>query len=649
MAAQNVTKAFGSQVLLREASIDVQPGEKIGLIGGNGIGKTTLMNLLTGHVKDLDGGQIINTLARPVPYLRQIDRFQGSRSVYDEAADALADLEQLHDRAEQLAHRMAEAADPREMDRIGHEHHEILHQLELRGGYNYAHRVERVLHGLGFADAEFTKPIEVLSGGQCTRLAIAKILLASGEVVVLDEPTNHLDIEATEWLETYLRDFPGAALVASHDRWFLDAWATRIVEFERQKLYSYPGNYSKYVQLKEERLVVEQRAYEKQQEQIAKYKSFIRRYHFGVRSSEARDRAKKLERIERDKLVPPDRAKRGPAVRFSTDARGGEIVCDVVHVAKRYGHQRLFEDVHFTVVRGERVGIIGPNGSGKTTLLKIILGEAAPDHGSVRIGHNIQAGYHDQNLGQLDDSRTVIQELSSAAGHLLEQPLRDHLARFNFTGEDKDKSVAALSGGERTRLALAKLTLSGANLLILDEPTNHLDVYAREALTAALDDYDGTVLFVTHDRRLLNDLATRILRIENGRARLYHGNYETYLHMRKKAEQEAAEAEQAATRRAAEEKTRKQKAQKQKQPPPAEAARHRKRGHRYEKQRMDEIELETEAHGDQIRQLEADLLAPEVYKNGDRIRQTREQIDRLRAQVAQLEAEWAELAEKTES
>jgi ATP-binding cassette subfamily F protein 3 len=541
---------------------------------------------------------------------------------------------------------MAGATDQRELLRIGHEHEAILHELELRGGYNYEYRIRRVLSGLGFAEDEFEKPVRVLSGGQRTRLAIGKVLLASGEVILLDEPTNHLDIEATEWLEAYLQEFSGAVLVASHDRWFLDAWATRIVEFERKRLFSYPGNFSAYERQRAERDLAHRRAYEKQQEYIEKQEAFIRRYHYGQRAREARGRAKRLGRLER--IEAPEGVRRGPAVRFNADVRGGQIVVDVEHLAKRFGEQVLFTDVHFTATRGERIGIIGPNGAGKTTLLKIILGDVPADAGAVRIGHNIQIGYHDQDLAQLDDTQTVLGEMSRAAPHLLEQPLRDHLGRFGFRGEDKGKPVAGLSGGERTRLALAKLTLSGANLLILDEPTNHLDVYARQALAAALADYDGTVLFVTHDRRLLNDLATRIVRIEAGEAKVYYGNYDTYLHMRRKAERQAAKRKDAKRQAASPDRAAAKKKATKKTAAAKRARRKPKRGHRYERRRMNEIETEIDAHTDQVRQLEADLADPELYKDGERVRTVRREIEDLRARVGALEAEWAALAEKIE-
>src|SRR6478672_6738301 len=514
LSLQDIVKHYGPEPVLAGVTFDVRPGERVSLVGPNGAGKTTLMRIVAG-LTEPDKGRVDLHSSATLGYLEQHPEFEPGHTVWDEASAALANIADLAGHSEEIAHAMAAETDEAERKRLEHRFEHIQHQLQHHDAYNLDYRIERVLEGLGFAKTSFQQELGTLSGGQQNRLLLARLLWAEPDLMLLDEPSNHLDIDATEWLENFLIESDQAILVVSHDRYFLDRVTNRTLELYQGTVESYPGNFTQYKRLKAERLEVQRRTYERQQEEIAKMEDFIRRYHFGDRHQQAEDRRKKLERIER---VAPPREIAAPPMSFPG--------------------KPLFENLSFDVLRGEKWGILGPNGSGKTTLLRCLLDELEPDSGRIIFGTGVKVGYFDQMLTGLDEEMQALDAVRPSHKEFIEQQRRDLLARFGVTGEMVFQRVGSLSGGERNRTALARLSASDANVLILDEPTNHLDLWARGALEQALGEFDGSVLFVSHDRYFLNQVATKLLIVEPGRSvvdgglrfRVIDGNYDTYLH-----------------------------------------------------------------------------------------------------------------------
>src|ERR1043166_7527746 len=477
----DVHKSYAAQEVLRGASLQVNPGEHVGLVGRNGAGKTTLFRLATGELQSIE--------------------------------------HEMH----QLEHRMAEATD--DLDAVLERYSDLQHEFERQGGFEYAAKAEAILQGLGFEREAWATPTEILSGGQKNRLGLARLLLAEPDVLLLDEPTNHLDVSAVEWLEEFLASYRSAYVIISHDRYFLDRACTRIVEIENGKAVSYTGNYSAFLVEREERREAQMRAYENQRQLIAKTEEFIRRNIAGQKTKQAKSRRKMLEKLERVDAVRPDQSSGN--FQLQKVERAGTHVLTVKDAAIGYPGKLLAEGITFILRRGECLGIIGPNGSGKTTFLKTALGKLPQLAGEVRWGANVTVGYYAQQLDALDARNEIIMELRRVAPSTATAgELRNFLARFLFTGDDVYKHVQDLSGGEKGRLALAKLIYSRVNVLVLDEPTNHLDIPSREALEEALDAYDGTIVTISHDRYFLDRVATQILALDGlGGAEHYEGDY----------------------------------------------------------------------------------------------------------------------------
>ena len=425
---------------------------------------------------------------------------------------------------------MAEAEDATDRDRAGRRYDELHRQIEHQDAYSIDHRVEEVLTGLGFTEPEFHRPAATFSGGQQSRMMLAKLLLESPDLMLLDEPSNHLDIATTEWLESYLARQPVAMVVVSHDRYFLDKVVTKIWELHQGKITAYPGNYSQYWRLRTEKAKVLERQSERQEEKAAELEAYIRKYGAGQRAKQAHDRERKLERLERDR-VETMRDVVGPVMRFDEVERSGDIVVEARKLSKAFDVP-LFRDLSLTVDRGQCVGVIGPNGAGKTTLIKTLIGREKPDPGEVKLGHKVQVGYHDQGLQTLDPDTTVVRAVwPEDDPDWVEGDVRDLLARFGLTGDLVFQTVGQLSGGEKAKAALARLCATSANLLVMDEPTNHLDIWSREALERSINEFEGTVLVVSHDRYFLNQVADRLVVIADGQARVIEGDYETYQHL----------------------------------------------------------------------------------------------------------------------
>lgn len=520
-----VHKSYGTQDVLRGVSMQVNPGEHVGLVGRNGSGKTTIFRLIN-QEEQADRGDVIRAKGVRLGLLSQHVHFESGSTVHESALAAFGHLQQIEHEMHELEHRMADAGD--ELDQILERYSDLQHQFEREGGFEYAAKAEAILQGLGFDRETWSLATEKLSGGQQNRLGLARLLLAEPDVLLLDEPTNHLDVGAVEWLEEFLQSYAAGFVIISHDRYFLDRACKRIIELERGRATSYTGNYSDYLVEREERREAQQRAYENQQQLIAKTQEFIRRNLAGQKTKQAKSRRTMLAKLERIDAVRPDQS--SGDFRLRSIERAGNQVLTADETTIGYSDKVLARDISFVLRRGECLGIIGPNGSGKTTFLRTILKQVPPLGGEIRWGTKVQVGYYAQQLDDLDDRNEIIMELRRvAASTATAGELRSFLAKFLFTGDDVYKHVSDLSGGEKGRLALAKLIYSRVNVLVLDEPTNHLDIPSREALEEALDSYEGTILTISHDRYFLDRVATQILALDgNGRAEHYDGDYTEY-------------------------------------------------------------------------------------------------------------------------
>lgn len=530
----DVYKSYGAQDVLRGASLQVNPGEHVGLVGRNGAGKSTLFRMID-QSETPDEGDVIRARGVKLGLLEQHVHFESGVTVHEAALAAFGQLQQIEHEMHELEARMAEAAD--DLDQILERYSDLQTRFEREGGFEYGARAESILQGLGFAKETWTMPVEKLSGGQKNRLGLARLLLAEPDALLLDEPTNHLDADGIEWLEEFLQTYESAYVVISHDRYFLDRTCRRIVEVERGRTASYVGNYSAYLVEREERREIQQRAYENQQQLIQKTEDFIRKNLAGQKTKQAKSRRTMLQKLERVERVTVDQSSGNFNLRQVE--RTGTYVLTVKEAAVGYGEKVLADNIEFTLKRGEALGVIGPNGSGKTTLIRTLLNKLPLLAGEMRWGTNVKTGYYAQQLDDLDDRNEIIMELrrvapsSATAGEL-----RSFLAQFLFTGDDVYKHVRDLSGGEKGRLALAKLIYSQVNVLVLDEPTNHLDIPSRESLEEALDAYQGTIITISHDRYFLDRVATQILALDGkGDAVHFDGDYTEYHDW--KAEQQA--------------------------------------------------------------------------------------------------------------
>ena len=538
LTASDIAKAHADLEILRDITFALEPGEKVALIGRNGTGKTTLLRVLA-RLDEPDRGRIGLASWARVAYLQQTPEGASDISVFAHVLAGAAEIHALEARARELEQQMAAPEVHEDPDRLAvvmEEYSHVREHFEHAGGFTLDVRAKMVLSGLGFGEVDYDRPLGVLSGGWRVRVELARALLTEPDLLLLDEPTNHLDLGATEWLESHLKAFPGACLIVSHDRYLLDAVTTRTLELEDGHIESYPGSYSVYVTLKAERLRLQQEAWERQQEEIEKLEDFIRRYKAGQRAAQAHSREKMLARID---VAPAQRPRQRHVMRVKADAvpLSGRIIARLKGVTKRFEDVEVLTRVGLEIHRGERVGLLGPNGAGKSTLLRMIAGQEAPTSGTITLGTNVRPRYFAQeSIAALDPASTVLDEI--LADRLLSpEQVRSYLGRFLFSGEDVFKRVEMLSGGERQRLSLAKLLLDEPNLLLLDEPTNHLDIPSREALETALREFPGTMIVATHDRYLLERLATRILTVEDQGIADFHGTYHELRERRAKQHQ----------------------------------------------------------------------------------------------------------------
>ena len=528
LSCQNVGKAFHEKQVFKNCSFHIEDHEKAAIVGINGAGKTTLLRILTGEL-DADEGMVVWGKDVSFGYLPQNAQVEGSRSIYDEVLEAKKDVLLLEEEIRSCELQMKQAEDSA-LEALMEKYTQLTHRFEQADGYSCRSEVTGVLKGLGFTEEEFSKQVSTLSGGQKTRVALGRLLLTRPDLIILDEPTNHLDMSSIAWLETWLINYRGAVLIVSHDRYFLDKIATKIIELDGGKASVFSGSYSDYAVKKEQIRAAQMHAYLNQLQEIKHQEAVIEKLRSfnrekSIRRAESRE--KMLQKME--VLEKPTEVRDDMHIQLKPRIESGNDVLSVEGLAKAFDSQPLFCDLSFFLKRGEHVAVIGDNGTGKTTILKIINGLVDADAGEIRIGSKVQIGYYDQEHHVLHPDKTIFEEISDEYPTLTNTEIRNVLAAFLFTGEDVFKQIKMLSGGERGRVSLAKLMLSEANFLILDEPTNHLDITSKEILEDALNNYTGTVLYVSHDRYFINRTASRILELEDGKLTGYPGNYDYYL------------------------------------------------------------------------------------------------------------------------
>jgi ATP-binding cassette subfamily F protein 3 len=639
LTVENLTKSFGAEFIFSDVSFRVDASDRIGLVGPNGAGKSTLLDIIAGR-QEADDGALSGASALRVGYLTQTAGFVPTRTLREEMLQVFADARAWEQELHTLAARMESLEsfeNAEEYERLLDRYAELQERFEHAGGYTIEARVDQVLDGLGFTKEQQALPATSLSGGQQTRAALGKLLLQEPDLLLLDEPTNHLDLAALEWLEEYLSGWKGAIIVVAHDRYFLDKVVTRVLELAFGRVEEYKGNYTRYLQQRAERLERRRKEYEEQQEYIARTEEFIRRYKAGQRSKEARGRQTLLNRMERLERPQDFQEMR---FRLGKQIESGQVVLSTQKLAVGYsgtnksapdGALRLLTVPDMEVQRGERIGMLGENGSGKTTLLRTIIGQLAPLEGRVTLGHNVLVGYYAQTHEGLNPQSIVLDEIRQATP-FSEESARTFLGRFLFSGDDVYKPISALSGGERSRLALAKLTLLGANFLVLDEPTNHLDLPSRQFLEDVLADYDGTLLFVSHDRYFVDALATRVWVVQDGTLVNHPGNYTDY------RTRKAAAAARAAIQA--------RRQEPQDAPPQVNGRKGQSASNKGKAIRqITDVEAEIGQAEQRIATLEAELAAASLEADVERITELAEDYERGKARLAALYEEWTALAE----
>jgi ATP-binding cassette subfamily F protein 3 len=643
----DVYKSYSAQEVLRGASLQINRSEHVGLVGRNGAGKTTILRLVSGE-ETPDRGDVVRARGLRLGLLEQHVHFDPGSTVHESALAAFGHLQQIEHEMHELEHRMAEAVGET-LEAVLERYSDLQQQFEREGGFEYAARAEAILLGLGFDRESWTLETEKLSGGQQNRLGLARLLLAEPDLLLLDEPTNHLDVTSVEWLEEFLSTYASAYAIISHDRYFLDRTCRRIIEVETGRTMSYTGNYSAFLVEREARREAQQRAYENQQHLIAKTEEFIRRNIAGQKTKQAKSRRKMLEKLERVEGVRADQS--SGDFRLREIERAGTQVLTVKDAAIGYPGVTLGRDMTFTLRRGECLGIIGPNGSGKTTFIKTVLGKLPPLEGEVRWGTKVQVGYYAQQLDDLDARNEIIMELRRVAPSTATAgELRSFLAKFLFTGDDVYKHVRDLSGGEKGRLALAKLIYSRVNVLVLDEPTNHLDIPSREALEEALDAYQGTIITISHDRYFLDRLATQILAFDGaGNVEHYDGDYTEYHDwkaalLKRAASGEALRSERKETRAANETHTSSPVTEKRAAPRKGKASEGKDRKKKEAVRDPQVVEAEISETETRLVTLSEEMSQPEVARDPDRLLALNEDYQQTEERLCNLYNEWERVA-----
>lgn len=632
LSCTNISKAYVVDTILENISFSVEDRDKIGLIGLNGSGKTTLFNILTGEIEK-DSGEIYIQKNLKIGYLKQHVDVNSKETVFNECLKVFKPLIEMEKRLRHLEEsisKISEKGETKELELLMKEYSQLLEEFNDKNGYGFKSEIKGVLKGLGFRDEDMDKKINILSGGQKARLSLAKLLLEKPDLLLLDEPTNHLDIEAISWLESFLKDYKGATIVISHDRYFLDNVVNRIFHLEDKSLKIYNTNFTGYMKQRKMELEIKKKEYENQQREIKRQEEIIRRFsNYGGQRyiRQAQSRQKLLDKMKIMKEPPKENTKFKLA--FEPKIKSGRQVLSIEGLGKTFGDLNLLEDISFNIYRGEKVGLIGPNGIGKTTLFKMILKEIPNDKGNIILGHGVNIGYFDQEQKNLNLNKTVIDEIWDENPTFDHFTIRSLLGRFLFIGDDIFKEVEDLSGGERNRLALLKMMLSNSNFLLMDEPTNHLDIDSKEVLEEALMDYKGTLLVISHDRYFLNRVTNKILELTKDGIKEYLGNYDYYLE--KKNEVFIEEEEEYKTRTQVKLERKKEK----------ELIKQEKR----KKKEIQDLEKSIEEYEDKISKLDEELCNPKLYDEPYKILELTKEREQIKLDLDLLYEKWIELTE----
>jgi len=638
LQAEHIEKTYGVETILQDISLQVQTGERVGLVGVNGAGKSTLMKILAGELS-YDSGTVRIPKDVSIGYLAQNGGLESERSIWDEMLSVFSHLQKEERELRELEAKMGDPnviADSKRYQQIMEDYAHRAEAFKEKGGYSYEGSIRGVLHGLRFADMDYQTPIRTLSGGQKTRLALAKLLLQSPTILLLDEPTNYLDIETLTWLESYLQNYQGAILVVSHDRYFLDKLVTVVYEIERTRATRYVGNYSQFLDQKAARLEQDLKRFDKQQEEIAKLEDFIaRNIARATTTKRAQSRRKTLEKMER--LEKPITKNKAVSFSFEVSKMSGNVVMKASNVAIGYPDATLSQGLTFELEREERVALVGPNGIGKSTLLKTIVSQLPALKGEISFGSNVTIGYYDQEHRNLNERSTVLGEIWDEYPQMLEKDVRTLLGNFLFSGDDVQKKISDLSGGERARVSLAKLMLKQANFLIFDEPTNHLDIYSKEVLENALDEYPGTILFVSHDRYFLNKIASRVLELSPTGVTSYLGNYDYFVEKKQELAELAAEQMAQPNKKTGAAPVQAEKSS-------YELDKEAKRRERQRQRRLEEIEETIQKRENDISRWEEELCHPEIYSDHLLAKERNDQIQAAKEELELLYDEWSQLS-----
>ena len=635
----NVTFEFGARVIVHDATWHIQPGERIGLIGYNGTGKSTLLKLLVGEYQSSEGS-VERSRGTTIGYLHQdLLSFDTNDSILEVAMSAFERVKQLEREIDILGKKLEETSD----EKILHEYSDKLHEMETLDGYSIHHRTEEVLQGLGFANNDLQRPYKEFSGGWRMRVLLAKMILQQPDVLLLDEPTNHLDLPSIEWLEKYLQHYKGSVVIVSHDKYFLDRMVTKIVELYQQELHIYTGNYSFYETEKQQRIELQQRAYENQQEYIRQQERFIERFRAkATKAAQAQSAMKRLEKLDRVEQVELERP--NLKINFRVDKQPGKIIATLKHATKKFGNNVIIENANAEIDRGDKVALIGANGKGKSTLLRMIAGTESFD-GERIWGHNVQESFYAQHqLEALNINNTVLDEMKEAGSQKTELELRSLLGCFLFSGDDVEKKIKVLSGGEKARVALAKVIISKANFLMLDEPTNHLDIHSVDLLAEALNKYEGTIILVSHDRYFISKTANVIWEIEDHKIKVFKGGYEEYVQwkermQRSKVEGAGPKAEEKNV--AASEQTKSNH-----KPEILNLDREQKKELQRLQKQFSKLEEEINQLNANKTNLEAELAKPENYSDKNKFLQLEKDYNIIQQKIASLNSNYEQLFEK---
>ncbi|MEK9199825.1 ABC-F family ATP-binding cassette domain-containing protein [Ureibacillus sp. 179-F W5.1 NHS] len=636
-------KSFVTDEILSGVKLEIQHRDRVALVGRNGAGKSTLLKIIAGQMS-YDSGEIIIPKDVKIGYLEQHTGLESKLSIWDEMMTIFDSFRNQEKHLRSLEQRMADPAvygNEEVYARVMAEYDQLQHDFKEAGGYQYEADTRSVLHGMQFYPEDYDKPISSLSGGQRTRLALAKLLLSKPDLLILDEPTNHLDIETLSWLENYLKGYEGAILIVSHDRYFLDQVVSIVYEVSRTHVTKYVGNYSAYLAEKAKNYERDMKLYERQQDEKAKLEAFIQKNIARASTTKmAQSRRKVLERTEW--MDAPDGDERSANFGFTIERQSGNDVLSIDDLMIGYDGKTISKNIHMRIFREDRIALVGPNGVGKSTLLKTIVKDLPILSGDIRYGANVQIGYYDQEQAKLKSNKTVLQELWDEWPLMNEKDIRTILGRFLFSGDDVTKTVNSLSGGEKARLALAKLMMQKANLLVLDEPTNHLDLDSKEVLENALIDYPGTLLFVSHDRYFINRIASKVVELSGTGSFEYLGDYDYYLEKKQELQELAEMKAQVAAAKGVESPS-------QSKSSTSQIDKEAKKRERQIRRTVEDIEKKMATLDEQINTIEEKLCDPEIFKDHEQVLKYQSELDSVKQQHDELEVQWLELNEELEN